>query len=76
VLSSGTARASDIVGRVSALIKRVAPRKDTLDINEIMLELVGLARAKRTGTVFHSRSNWPQVCLSFKEIKSNSNMSC
>jgi signal transduction histidine kinase len=39
-------RASDIVGRVSALIKRVAPRKDTLDINEIILEVVGLTRSE------------------------------
>jgi signal transduction histidine kinase len=39
-------RAGDIVRRVSALIKRVAPQKDSLDINEIVLEVVELTRSE------------------------------
>jgi signal transduction histidine kinase len=39
-------RVGDIVARVSALIKRVAPRQDPLDINEIILEVVALTRGE------------------------------
>jgi signal transduction histidine kinase len=39
-------RAGDIIARVSALIKRVAPRQDPLDINEIILEVVALTRGE------------------------------
>ena len=39
-------RASEIVGRIRALVKKSPPRKDWLDINEIILEVVALARSE------------------------------
>jgi two-component system, LuxR family, sensor kinase FixL len=37
-------RASEIIGRIRALIKKAPPRKDWLDINETILEVIALAR--------------------------------
>jgi signal transduction histidine kinase len=39
-------RASGIVERISALVKRVPPRQDPLDINEIILEVIALTRSE------------------------------
>lgn len=37
-------RASDVVGRIRALIKKAPPRKDDLDINEAILDVIALTR--------------------------------
>jgi PAS domain S-box-containing protein len=37
-------RASDVIGRIRALIKKAPPRKDRLHINEIILEVLDLMR--------------------------------
>jgi signal transduction histidine kinase len=49
-------RAGDVVGRIRALIKKVPPRKDRLDVNEIILEVVALARSEllRNGVSVHT----------------------
>jgi C4-dicarboxylate-specific signal transduction histidine kinase len=39
-------RASGIVERISAFVKRVPPRQDPLDINEIILEVIALTRSE------------------------------
>jgi PAS domain S-box-containing protein len=39
-------RAGDIVGRIRALIKKAPPRKDGLEINEAILEVIALARGE------------------------------
>jgi signal transduction histidine kinase len=39
-------RASDIVDRVRAMVKRGPAQKDNLDINEAILEVIGLARSE------------------------------
>src|SRR5262245_27167915 len=39
-------RASDIIGRIRALIKKTPPRKDTLEINEAILEVIALTRGE------------------------------
>jgi two-component system, LuxR family, sensor kinase FixL len=39
-------RASEIIGRIRALAKKAPPRKDWLDINETILEVVALARSE------------------------------
>jgi PAS domain S-box-containing protein len=37
-------RAGDVLGRIRALIKKMPPRKDRLDINESILEVIALTR--------------------------------
>jgi PAS domain S-box-containing protein len=37
-------RAGDVISRIHSLIKKAPPRKDRLEINEAVLEVIGLAR--------------------------------
>jgi PAS domain S-box-containing protein len=39
-------RAGDVIGRIRALIKKMPPRKDQLDINECILEVITLTRSE------------------------------
>jgi PAS domain S-box-containing protein len=39
-------RARDVIGRIHALMKRAAPRKDSLEINAAILEVVALTRGE------------------------------
>ena len=39
-------RASEIIGRIRAFVKKAPPRKDWLDINETILEVIALARSE------------------------------
>jgi len=39
-------RAVDVIGRIRALIKKAPPRKDAFDMNEAILEVVGLTRGE------------------------------
>ena len=39
-------RASDIIGRIRALVRKAPPRNDQLDINETMLEVIALTRSE------------------------------
>jgi C4-dicarboxylate-specific signal transduction histidine kinase len=39
-------RASEVIDRVRALVKKAPPRKDRLDINEIILEVIALTRSE------------------------------
>src|ERR1700730_8811147 len=39
-------RAGDVIGRIRALIKKVPPRKDGLEINEAILEVIALAHGE------------------------------
>jgi NO-binding membrane sensor protein with MHYT domain len=41
-------RAGEIVGRIRALVKKVPPRKDRLDMNEAILEVISLTRSEIT----------------------------
>jgi PAS domain S-box-containing protein len=45
-------RASDIIGRIRALVRKAPPLNDQLDINEVMLEVIELTRSelRRNGT--------------------------
>jgi len=45
-------RASDIIGRIRALVRKAPPRNDQLDINGTMLEVIALTRSelRRNGT--------------------------
>ena len=39
-------RASDVIGRIRALVKKSPPEKDWIDINEIVLEVIALSRSE------------------------------
>jgi C4-dicarboxylate-specific signal transduction histidine kinase len=39
-------RASDIIGRIRALVRKAPPRKDQVDINEVVGEVVALTRSE------------------------------
>ena len=39
-------RAIEVIGRIRALIKKAPPRKDAFDLNEAILEVVGLTRGE------------------------------
>jgi len=39
-------RATDVIGRIRALIKKTPPRKDGLEINEAILEVIALTRSE------------------------------
>jgi signal transduction histidine kinase len=45
-------RAGDVIGRIRALVAKAAPRKDQLDINDTIREVIALTRTElhRTGT--------------------------
>src|SRR5262249_48220665 len=45
-------RASDIIGRIRALVRKAPLRNDELDINETILEVIAVTRSelRRTGT--------------------------
>ena len=45
IVKDGT-RAGDVIGRIRALIKRTPPRKDGLDINEAILDVIVLTRSE------------------------------
>jgi C4-dicarboxylate-specific signal transduction histidine kinase len=45
VIKDGT-RAGDVIGRIRALIKKAHPRKDDLEINEAILEVIALTRSE------------------------------
>ena len=45
VVSDGH-RAADIIGRIRALIKKAPPRKDGLEINEAILEVIALTHGE------------------------------
>jgi C4-dicarboxylate-specific signal transduction histidine kinase len=42
-------RAGEIISRIRALVKKAPPRKDWLDINETILEVIALARSEVQG---------------------------
>ena len=50
-------RANDVINRIHGLVRKVAPNKDTLDINETILEVVALTRAEaaKHGVVVHKQ---------------------
>jgi PAS domain S-box-containing protein len=45
IVKDGT-RAGDVIGRIRALVKKVPPRRDQLDINESIREVVALTRSE------------------------------
>jgi PAS domain S-box-containing protein len=56
IVENGT-RASDVIGRIRALIKKAPPRKDRLEINDAILEVIALTRGEvvKTGVAVQTQ---------------------
>jgi PAS domain S-box-containing protein len=56
IVRDGT-RAGEVVGRIRALAKKMPPRRDLLDINEAIRDVIALTQTEvqRNGVRFHSR---------------------
>ena len=39
-------RAAEVINRIRALMKKAPPRKDRLEVNEVILEIIGIARGE------------------------------
>src|SRR3979490_979196 len=50
-------RAGDVIGRIRALVMKAPPRKDRLDINDTIREVIALTRSElhRTGTLLQTQ---------------------
>jgi C4-dicarboxylate-specific signal transduction histidine kinase len=50
-------RAAKTVGRIHALVEKAPARKDNVEINETIVEVIGLARSElwKSGTLLHTR---------------------
>ena len=56
----GASRAADIVGRIRDLIKKAPPRKDLVDINEAIREVIVLTRGEAQKNGVLARDSIPQ----------------
>ena len=56
IVSNGR-RAGDVIGRIRALVTKAPPRKDKLDINDTIREVIALTRSElhRTGTLLQTQ---------------------
>jgi C4-dicarboxylate-specific signal transduction histidine kinase len=56
IIRDGT-RAGDVIGRIRALVKKMPPRREVLDLNEAIYEVVALTQAEmqRNGVRLQSR---------------------
>jgi PAS domain S-box-containing protein len=52
-----TKRAADIVGRIHAMVKKAPARKDNVEMNETIVEVIGLTRSElsKNGILLHTR---------------------
>ena len=66
-------RAGDVISRIGALIKKAPPQKEGLAINEVILEVIALARGEMVKNVVSANLNSRRACRSFREIESNCN---
>jgi C4-dicarboxylate-specific signal transduction histidine kinase len=55
-------RAGEVIGRMRALIKKVPPRRDRLDINEAILDVVGLTRSELPRKPDHRHCRLLRAC--------------
>ena len=66
-------RAGEVTGRVRALFKKAPPRKDPLEINEAILEVMALARSEVVKNGISVRTSSQSPCPQFTQIGFNCN---
>ena len=75
VVRNGT-RAGEVVGRIRDLIKKMPPRRDLLEINGPIREVIELTGSEAARMAFLSRRSSPKAFRSFAAIECNSNRWC
>jgi nitrogen-specific signal transduction histidine kinase len=68
-----TDRARDVVDRIGALVKKAPPRKESLDLNEAILEVTALTHSEAIKTRARCARNWRLACRASKPIGFNCN---
>ena len=58
-------RAGDVIGRIRALIKKAPPRKDGVDINEAIREVIELTRGEAVKNGVSVQTHSRTACRSF-----------
>jgi C4-dicarboxylate-specific signal transduction histidine kinase len=66
-------RAGEVVERVRALIKKVPARKDAVEINDAILEVIALTRTEAATVASPCGRNWRRACRVSKAIGSSRN---
>ena len=66
-------RASEVIGRIRALIKKAPPRKDAVSINDAILEVVALTRTEAANNDVLVRGSSQKACRLSREIGSSCN---
>ena len=69
-------RAGEVVGRVRALIKKAPVRKDAVEINDAILEVIALTRTEAANNSVSVRTHWRRACRVSREIGSSCNRCC
>ena len=72
-ITNNTARASEIIGRIRALVTKAPQRKETFEINEAIREVIILAQAEVRRAASPLPQCWAKDCLLSKETVSNCN---
>ena len=66
-------RASDVIGQIRALIKKEPPRKNDVEINKVILEVISLTRGELMKIGVSVQTQLAEGLPSFEEIESNCN---
>ena len=66
-------RITEVVDRTHALVRKEPGRKDPLEINHAIAEVIGLTRGEVLKNGVQVRTNWRKVYLSFKAVGSRYN---
>ena len=66
-------RASDVVDRIGSLIKKAPPRKEVVDLNAAILEVIALTLSEAVKTASRWPRNWRASRHASKAIGCNCN---
>jgi C4-dicarboxylate-specific signal transduction histidine kinase len=72
ILESGV-RAGEVMDRIRALVKKAPPKRESLEINEVILEVIALTSREMERTAFQLKLSLRRACRRFREIVSNCN---
>jgi PAS domain S-box-containing protein len=69
-------RAGEVIDRIRALIRKAPSRKESVDINEAVGEVVALTRGEAAKMASRSRCSWQTRSRSFRAIECNCSRWC
>ena len=73
---SETYRAGDIIGRIRDQVKKVPPRKEAVDLNDAIEEVIALVRGELSKNRVSVHAQLEKGCRQFAEIEFNCSRSC